>query len=65
MQTCEPTGFFLRDYVSTCAIVSGGNNIGYLEFIELQTGVGDAVTLSVLRAGQEIAIEATAIAQPQ
>jgi S1-C subfamily serine protease len=37
----------------------------YLEFIELQTGVGDSVTLSVLRAGQEIAIEATTLAQPQ
>jgi S1-C subfamily serine protease len=37
----------------------------YLEFIELQTSVGDSVTLSVLRAGQEITIEATTIAQPQ
>jgi S1-C subfamily serine protease len=37
----------------------------YLEFLELQTGVGDVVTLGVIRAGQEIAIEATAIAQPR
>ena len=42
-----------------------GDWTDYLEFIELRTGVGDAVTLSVLRAGQEIAIEATTIAQPQ
>lgn len=38
--------------------------LSYLEFIELQTNVGDVVSLTLLRDGQEITIELPAGAQP-
>ena len=38
--------------------------LSYLEFIELQTNVGDVVSLTLLREGQEITIELPAGAQP-
>ena len=38
--------------------------LSYLEFIELQTSVGDTVGLTLLRDGQEITIELPAGAQP-
>ena len=39
--------------------------LSYLEFIELQTEVGDTVSLTLLRDGEEITIEVPAGAQPQ
>ena len=33
--------------------------------MHLETGVGDIVSLTLLRAGQEITIDVTTIAQPQ
>jgi S1-C subfamily serine protease len=39
--------------------------LSYLEFIELQTDVGDMVSLTLLRDGEEITIEVPAGAQPQ
>ena len=39
--------------------------LSYLEFIELQTDVGDMVSLTLLRDGEEITIELPAGAQPQ
>jgi S1-C subfamily serine protease len=38
--------------------------LGYLEFLELQTNVGDTVVLTILRDGEEMAIEASLIEQP-
>ena len=36
----------------------------YLEFLELQTAVGDTVTLTILRDGREMTIEVPVVAQP-
>jgi 2-alkenal reductase len=41
-----------------------GDWLGYLEFLELQTDVGDTVVLTILRDGEEMAVEASLIAQP-
>ncbi|MGW8319503.1 MAG: S1C family serine protease [Candidatus Promineifilaceae bacterium] len=36
----------------------------YLEYLELNTSVGDKVSLTLLRDGQEVTVEATIVAQP-
>jgi S1-C subfamily serine protease len=38
--------------------------LGYLAFLELQTDVGDEITLSIIRQGEEMSVDAALIAQP-
>jgi S1-C subfamily serine protease len=38
--------------------------ISYLEFLETETRIGDTITLTLLRDGREIALEASVVAQP-
>jgi S1-C subfamily serine protease len=38
--------------------------LGYLAFLELQTSVGDEITLSIIRHGQEMSVDVSLVAQP-